>query len=90
MHHPSPFDGHDSKMLGESDLIRNFSNIGTGGQEETREAPIRDLRLGVAGRDEREATALAQAGSAFRPTKPRIVKLNQRPKLIVGKLLLNV
>jgi hypothetical protein len=74
MHHPSPFDGHDSEMLGESDLIPTFAHFGVGGHEETREAPIRDLKLGVAGRDEREAIALAQAARA-KSTMPAHIRL---------------
>lgn len=59
MHHPSPFDGHDSEMIDESDLNPIFAHFGVGGHEKTREAPIRDLKPSVAGCDEREAIALA-------------------------------
>jgi len=64
MHHPYPFYGHDSEMFGESDLIPNIIQFGAGSYEETREASIRDLEVGVAERYEREATGSAQAARA--------------------------
>jgi hypothetical protein len=64
MHHPSQFDGHDSEMLDEIDRIPNFANFGASGHKKTHEAPIRDLKVGVAGLDQREATDLAQAARA--------------------------
>jgi hypothetical protein len=33
MHHPSPFDGHDSEMLDEIDRIPNFAHFGAGGHK---------------------------------------------------------